>query len=170
MCLSLGNEGNLIELGGLGWIPADYVATIEQRARIVNALCGSDIVITHVGAYWIYTGIPTVELSRSLHIRNSSMTSAKRHPRNNIPPEDIAIICSTQLTTKERTIIDLLRDDLAIGMEALCLLMRSGASFDHVLHIAQRLKNNPGMRNVRELLYQLPTDVIENINSHHASV
>ncbi|USR80169.1 hypothetical protein [Arcanobacterium pinnipediorum] len=168
-CLSLQREGNLIELGGLGWIASDFVASIEQRAGIIASLCDPNIAITHVGAYWVYTGITTVELSRSLHLCSISGKHSKGYPRMKIGIEDIAKIGSTYITTMERTVIDILRNDLATGTEALCAMLRLGASFDRILHLAQQLKNHPGMRKVREVLFQFPDEVIKTINSHSVS-
>ncbi|WP_211080713.1 hypothetical protein [Arcanobacterium buesumense] len=165
----LTTSGLLVELGGIGWIARNYVLTETQRAGLIGAIHGSKVIVSHVGAYWIYTGKTSIELTRSIHLMSHPDMATTKYPRQIYPVTDLVMLGSTTLTTKERTAIDLLRSDLATGVEALLNLLRHGASFDQIVERANRLRYHPRMRGVRDLLYQLPDAVIAQASSHYVA-
>ncbi|WP_216409283.1 hypothetical protein [Arcanobacterium phocae] len=167
-CEVLSNEGCLTQLANIGWVACDQIATVAQRIGILNAIYGTDIIVSHVGAYWVYTGKTTNELSRSLHVYRSTNQRQGRLPRKKFPEQDLVTIKCVTVTSLERTAIDLLQHDLATGIEALLNLLRQGASYEKIISRVQQLKRVPGMKQVRALLCQLPSDIIDRASSHFA--
>ncbi|WP_455951865.1 hypothetical protein [Arcanobacterium haemolyticum] len=162
----LAREGLLIELAGIGWVARDHVQTPEQRARVISYVHGHSIVASHSSAYWIYTGNVIPELSRSLHLCNAQQSRSQGFPRNPYDPCDLTSLYGITITTPERTAIDLLRSDLPSGFEALMALLRIGANYDVIVQRGNRLRYHPGIKNVRDLLCQLPADLDVIANSH----
>ncbi|WP_216381616.1 hypothetical protein [Arcanobacterium phocae] len=165
-CEVLSNEGCLTQLANIGWVACDQMSTVAQRIGILHAIYGPDIIVSHVGAYWVHTGKTTTELSRSLHVYRTGKQRRGKLPKKRFPEQDLVTIKSVMVTSLERTAVDLLQHDLATGIEALLNLLRQGASYETIVCRAHHLQRVPGMKRVRELLCQLPPDIINRASSH----
>ncbi|MFT4136992.1 type IV toxin-antitoxin system AbiEi family antitoxin [Microbacterium sp.] len=109
-------DGHLVELGE-GFMPADAVETRELRAASLRALMTTGLALTHASAAWVHGAamsaprrhcVQRTSERRGLHVVDVRL----RYRDGRLPPEDLVIVSGVAVTTPERTLADLVRDDV----------------------------------------------------------
>lgn len=141
----LAREGLMVELGTIGFVGIDLTRSPADRGRIL-AMQYSDGVLHRESALWVHTGLHTPPLAKQIDIARE------------VPREDLVVIGGQQVTSLERTALDLLihREDHAI--EYICALVRAGTSVGDIEKLATRRSLGRIVR-ARAILSQLPRDL-----------
>ncbi|MDP9800057.1 hypothetical protein J2S49_000133 [Arcanobacterium wilhelmae] len=150
------NEGLVVQVGNLGLVGSDLVATRTDRARIVALAYGGNIAIRHT-ALWIYTGNVTPNFHEHVETIGAHSDIAKRRK---YAPSDLVTIGSLLVTTPERTLIDLLLDDVPCALANIHSLVRAGCDLTAAARRAGQIEGIHGIARVRTIARQLPASVV----------
>lgn len=112
-------DGDVVEIGE-GFIPADAVETAELRAASLGPLLASGLALTHASAAWVHGALDHApsrhSVQRSSVQRRNAVIDARLHYRDlRVPPGELQLIGGIPVTTPQRTLSDLVREDLAAG-------------------------------------------------------
>lgn len=149
---SLIHERLVVQVGG-NYIGADLCQDAPSRARIVSLGHPSKIAVGTC-ALWIHTGEVrgTAAEQLSVVVPNTPSTERRQYLES-----DLVTYGNLRVTTPERTVIDLLLDDIEKGIECALILFAQGVDPRAVARRAHTLTHLHGLRDVRTLLDQLAT-------------
>ncbi|WP_236968915.1 type IV toxin-antitoxin system AbiEi family antitoxin [Microbacterium aurantiacum] len=115
-------DGDIVEVGE-GYAPADTVETVALRAASLRPLLGDDLAATHLSAAWIHGGLVhppgrhTVQ--RTSPRRRHTLVSRRLQYRDiRVDPDDLLRCGGTLVTSRARTLADLLREESPVYADA----------------------------------------------------
>ncbi|VEI12474.1 hypothetical protein [Trueperella bialowiezensis] len=138
------HERLMVEIGGIGLVGVDLCHSSTMRGGII-AMRHRDKIVRAEAALWIHTGLTSVRLANTVDVMKKA------------DPVDVVTIGGQQLTSLERTALDLLIKDPESGIGYMGVLIRAGARLEKIKERAHAL-SLAGILRARSILNQLPAN------------
>lgn len=147
-----------VRLAGDTAVAHQWCMTPNMRAYAIKQLNPGDFTATHETALWIHTGIATLALERTLQFAQPTSSRIAGARRMFVPDEHIMRIAGQQLTTPERTAVDLLLANIETGITYLRELISHCPSMtlSTTLNCACTVRSKKDIGRVRRILAQIP--------------
>ncbi|WP_256977916.1 SAM-dependent methyltransferase [Microbacterium sp. Yaish 1] len=112
-------DGDVVEVGE-AFMPADVVESPEIRAASLRPLVAPGLALTHESAAWVHGALPDPPLRHSVQRcterRRNHVLDHRLHYRDlQLPAHDTVRLGGMPVSSRVRTVCDLLRADAAAG-------------------------------------------------------
>lgn len=164
-----GHHQYYLELPDNHFVAYRDVYSSNLRALALAQLMQPHDILIGVSALWLHTGFVAGAMGE---LSLARIDGRKRNGvvRKKIPSNHLMQVENVAATTPSRTALDLLLQDLELGITALPKLIRVGSDILQIQQIALQMTGVPGINRVRSVLRQLrevPSLCATNI-SHNA--
>lgn len=108
-------DGLLTPITASTWVRRGTVLSADDRARALRDEVGDHLVLSHTSAWWVHTGI--TRASYPIHLTTHPRRRCPDGPgqvvhERSLPDTDVTKIAGLPLTTLERTLYDILLDEV----------------------------------------------------------
>lgn len=112
-------DGDVVEVGE-SFMPADVVESPEIRAASLRPLVAHGLALTHESAAWVHGALPEPptrhSVQRCTERRRNHVLDHRLHYRDlRLPPHETVHLGGMPVSSRVRTLCDLLRADAAAG-------------------------------------------------------
>ncbi len=143
------------ELAENYFVQKDFAHNPQMRGYALSSILSpGDIAVTHT-AYWLYTGKISPPLKQKYYIARQDARHKAAGIRRRFQSQDLQIIGGQQITSLERTALDLLLLDLETGMDYLWELLPVGTSIKQIYTYSKNRKGLNNMQIINQVLAQL---------------
>ena len=149
-----GHHQYYLELPNNHFVAYRDVYSPSLRALALAQLMQPQDILIGVSALWLHTGFVADTMSE---LSLARIDGRKRNGivRKKIPSNHLMQVENVAATTPSRTALDLLLQDLELGITALPKLIRVGSDILQIQQIALQMTGVPGINRVRSVLRQL---------------